>query len=248
MTKWGLLAWGCCPLVGVASADGMDLSVLSPSDRAALAEAAATLTQQRHVSVQGTRFERFESIALYMEVSPEDNEAEVVLRLEADGGFSRLNVLDPQGRVVLDVSRAEGLLGLHELSIETEEPDVAAAREAFPAGHYTVAAVDPNSGRGWLARTALDHGLPDAPDPAVAVGPTHVTITWVPDPALSHYQLEIELEDDQAFMDQRLPASQGSQRLPIDWFAAGREYEVSLMAVAHNGNGVVAELEFEVDD
>src|SRR5262245_49594212 len=97
--------------------------------------AAALTLIPASVIAAGTGFER---LAIYLERNLQDHDIEVGFDVvTGDSGLSKLKVLAPDGRTVIDFKTPGSKLGMRHLALESPEPtNDRLLRAEFPAGTY----------------------------------------------------------------------------------------------------------------
>ena len=196
--------------------------------------------------------EKFESVSVRMEQNLADRDGEVVFEATSGAaGLLELQVVAPDGRVVIDFKAPQTRLGIRHLKLESPEPrDLVALRGDFPAGDYTftgrTAAGTPLGGV-----ATLSHRLPGAvwgvrprPD-ALNVSLKRLVIQWVADTNLASCLVSIEAERTGAMLVQAsLPGTATRFVVPDAVLLPGTRYKVSIGAVQANGNGAFVESTF----
>jgi len=204
---------------------------------------------------------------IVIEVNDATGDAEVQLFVDARG-WTRLEVVDPQGQHILDVTGGGGFgTGLTALSLEGagssfEEMPLDQLLYVFPEGRYRVEATGPD-GRSQTVSAWLSHGIPSAPE-IVAPGKGSVlslsaplVIEWSPDAspfpgttatvAIAAYQVVVERvrpQPSQQFRVQ-LPAHSHEFTVPAQFLEGNADYRFEVVVVDQNGNRTIREGFFE---
>jgi hypothetical protein len=216
-----------------------------------------------------------EEAQLYLELN--DTDGDLGIHALVDGGpYTRLEIEDPRGRTILQIT-AQGRLarqGLTELFFESAEPDFDELPpqqffQRFPEGIYEI---DAEQGKQeFEAEAELSHvlaappsgitvnGLPAAEDcdaPALPVVNDPVTIDWAP-VTTSHPTLgtpgPVEIVRYQLFVEQDdlkfgvdLPPEVTEFVVPAGIVAHGGTFKFEIIARAGNLNNTAIESCFEV--
>jgi hypothetical protein len=196
------------------------------------------------------RAEPFDEAVLFLEYNATDDDAEIVLQVDPEVGLSRLRVVGPNGKEIVDLraKAAEGL-GIRKVNLETPEPSLAAVLAAYPAGAYKFLGKTVE-GETLLSIVWLSHDLPPAANLSFPLsGQTGVptsgaAATWNAVPGAVGYFLELENDDLLVDVKSNIAASQTSFGFPEGWLLPDTEYQIGIAARAANGNLTVTELEF----
>ena len=193
--------------------------------------------------------EPFDEARLFLEYNATDEDAEVVIQVDADAGLERFRVVAPDGKVILDL-RARGAegLGIRKLDLETPEPGLEAVLAAYPEGEYSFFGRT-TDGEILASTVALSHELPAAPQLTFPTeGQTGVPLggaaSWTPVAGAAGYFLEIENDDLGVDLKSHVVASQTSFGFPAGWLLPDTEYQIGIAARGANGNLSVTELDF----
>jgi hypothetical protein len=227
--------------------------------------AAALAVAITGVALEQASADRLDEAAIYIEINATDGDAGIQLFLDAEG-WERMQVLDPSGRVIFDVSASGslGMQGVTELFFESAEPSFEEQPldeflELFPAGSYRFRGRT-TDGVPLRGRAELTHHLPDAPvlvspaDGADDVDPEETVIEWnpVPDPPgsrIAGYQVVIEIEEPRLRVFSTDVGPQTTQvTVPPEFLDPGTEYKVEVLAIEEGGNRTISEAEFTTAD
>jgi len=191
----------------------------------------------------------FDEALIYVEYNATDDDAEVVLVIDAEMGLERLAIEAPSGAEVLHL-RAEHLgLGLRKFALETPEPSLQSVLAAYPAGEYRFygRAVD---GRFLFSVVTLSHALPAAPailyplDGDTAVPITGASAVWSAAPDADGFFLELENDDLGVDVKSNIAGGATTFGFPAGWLDGGTEYQLGVAARGGNGNLTVVEIDF----
>jgi hypothetical protein len=191
----------------------------------------------------------FDEARIFVEHNATDDDAEVVIDIDAEVGLERLTLVAPDGAEVLNL-RAEHLgLGLRKFALETPEPSLHAVLSAYPPGEYRFygRSVD---GQFLFSTASLSHALPEAPDLIYPLaGSTDVPTSgasaiWTAGSDAASFFLEIESDDLGLDVKSNVAGDAGSFGFPEGWLAGGTEYQLGLGSRADNGNLTVIEIDF----
>jgi hypothetical protein len=185
----------------------------------------------------------FDELALRIESNAVDNEAEIVLKLDADVSLKSLKVIGPNGKKVVGfATRGSPNLGQRKVAMETPGPELAALFAAFPEGVYQFRGVSVD-GEKLFGETTLSHTLLPAAtvtspaSGATGVPLTGVTVTWTPSPGVTRYIVEVEEDDvetNSLVVD--VPGSSTSFSIPDGWLLPDTTYQIGVGAVGPTGN------------
>ena len=191
----------------------------------------------------------FDEALIYVEYNATDDDAEVVVVIDAEMGLERLAIEAPSGAEVLHL-RAEHLgLGLRKFALETPEPSLQSVLAAYPAGEYRFygRAVD---GRFLFSVVTLSHALPAAPsilyplDGDTAVPTSGASAVWSAGPDADGFFLELENDDLGVDVKSNIAGGATAFGFPAGWLAGGTEYQLGVAARGGNGNLTVVEIDF----
>jgi hypothetical protein len=192
----------------------------------------------------------FDEAILYVEYNASDEDAEVVVDVDADVGLARFSVLAPNGKEVLNLrSRDSQDLGIRKINLETPEPALEDVLEAYPEGWYRFygKSVD---GETLFSEVRLSHELPLAPrityplDGDVGVPTSGAAATWNSDSGSEGFFFELEQDDLEVDIKSNVAADATSFGFPDGWLEADTEYQMGLATRAENGNLTVVEIHF----
>lgn len=189
-------------------------------------------------------------LRLILEVNATDNDGEIVLEIKTDASIERLTIKDPSRRSVLAVgSNDRRNIGLSQILLETAEPSVPSVLRAYPEGTYSVLlrTTDHDTIR---LHAELSHDLPDAPVitfPAAgqSVPANGVVVTWLADPEVVSWTIELENDELGLALTVLLPGAATSFAIPDGFLLSGEEYQLGLWATGENGNVLVVEQDIQ---
>ena len=197
----------------------------------------------------------FESVRIIIEFNSTGQDAGIQLFLDAEA-WKTVSVLDPKGHKIFEVSPKGKLraLGGSELSVESDEPDIADVPLAdlfaqFPEGTYTFVGTSPD-GEKLKSTATFSHVIPDGPtivSPAT-LDPAHAVIAWNPvtTPAgvdVVGYEIVIE-HDDFHFFDVKVPSTKTSVTVPPELLQSTTQYGFEVLAIDARGNQTITESSF----
>jgi hypothetical protein len=214
------------------------------------------------VASPGASADRLEEADIFIELNATDGDAGIHLFLDAEG-WERMQVLDPSGKVIFDVSTKGSLRtqGITELFFESAEPSfdeqpLSEFLELFPAGTYRFRGRT-TEGEPLRGSAVLTHTLPAAPvlvspgDGADDVDPEATVIRWnpVPNPpgsAIVGYQVVVEREEPELEVFKAEVGPETTQvMVPAGLLQPGTEYSFEVLAIERSGNRTISEAEFE---
>ena len=195
----------------------------------------------------------FDEARLFVEYNATDDDAEVVLQVDADVGLDRFRVINPNGKQILDL-RAKHTqdLGIRKINLETPEPSLAAVLAAYPPGAYRFLGKTVD-GETLSSTVWLSHDLPGAPQFTFPQsGQTGVPLSgaaasWTAVSGAVSYFLELENDDLLVDVKSNIAAEQTSFGFPAGWLLPKTQYQIGIGARGANGNLTVVELEFTTD-
>ncbi|MGH7538487.1 MAG: hypothetical protein ACREMF_07635 [Gemmatimonadales bacterium] len=194
----------------------------------------------------------FAVASIRLEQNATDGDFEVVVEAKGgEDGLTRLTVVAPDGRTVVDLTAPDAsTLGVRQFRFESPEPSNAAKlKAAYPAGVYTFSGS--TAGGVKLSGTAtLSHALPapasvirpaaDARDVAIR----DVGISWTPVTNLAAYIVYVENHELDVEITARLPATAASFAVPNGFLVPGKEYTLGIGTVTRDGNMSFVETAF----
>jgi len=194
--------------------------------------------------------EPFDEATLFLEYNATDDDAEVVLQIDPEVGLSRLRVINPLGKEIVDLraKAAEGL-GIRKVNLETPEPSLAEVMLAYPSGAYRFIGKTVE-GETLLSIVWLSHDLPAAPhltfplSGQIGVPTSGAAATWHAVPGAAGYFLELENDELLVDVKSHIAPRQTSFGFPEGWLLPDTEYQIGAGARGANGNLTVVELDF----
>jgi hypothetical protein len=198
----------------------------------------------------------FEIAEIRVERNDTDDDTEVVIIAKGgDDGFRFFTVQAPNRRhVVSTFSPDRSVAGQRELLFESPEPPGDAILAAYPEGIYRFSG-HTHGGERFAGAARLSHQLPPA---AVVIAPAHesevppgtLLIEWAQLTGVSQILLELENETAQPeqVLTYNLPGDATRFEIPAHLIAPGASYQLSVGAVAPNGNRVFSEVEFVIEE
>ncbi len=197
-----------------------------------------------------SQFIPFDEAVIYVEYNATDDDAEVVVSIDADLGLDRFAVIAPNGKEVLSLrAKKRQDLGIRKIALETPEPTLAEVLAAYPPGCYGFfgRSVD---GQSLFSSAWLSHELPQAPsleypqDGDVDVPTSGAAASWSAGPSAESFFLELEQDELGVDVKSNIAGGTTSFGFPEGWLAAKTEYQLGIAARACNGNLTVVEVHF----
>jgi hypothetical protein len=194
---------------------------------------------------QGRGTVPFSIAQIFIENNATAGDAGIQVFFDADG-WKRVNILDPDEHVILDITakRAFRELGITEVRFESEEPTPAEVLALFPAGEYDFSGLTTDGDR-LVGTGFLSHSLPAAPSFTPANGevldPNQVVINWGRVTGAERYQVIVENDDLEVSLQADVLDPTTSLRVPPTFLEHGREYKVEVLAIAASGNRTITE-------
>ena len=196
--------------------------------------------------------DRFEKTAIFLEQTVQDADAEVKFDIigTSAAGLSALQVVAPDGRVVVDFKSPASKLGLHHLTLESPEPkNDGRLRADFPEGIYEFTGTT-TGGDTLRGKATLTHAFPAA---ATIIRPradeekvpvTGLRVTW--NPVKDAAAIAIVIEDEKSGGDVRatLPGNATGFAVPAGFLTGGTAYKLAVGTIAKSGNKTVSEISF----
>jgi hypothetical protein len=191
----------------------------------------------------------FDEARIFLEYNATDDDAEMVVEIDAELGLERLAVVAPGGDEVLHL-RAEHLgLGLRKFALETPEPSLRDVLAAYPAGEYRFygRSVD---GQALFSAVALSHALPAAPaivypqDGDTGVPTSGASAVWTAGAGAESFFVEIENDDLGVDVKSNVAGDAAGFGFPEGWLAGDTEYQLGVGARGASGNLTVVEIHF----
>lgn len=189
---------------------------------------------------------------VYFEQNATDGDVEVVFEVKGgDVGLTKLVVVSPDGRTVIDFSAPDAsTLGMRSFRFESPEPrDIESLKSAYPEGVYTFTGAT-IAGDIFYGDSTLNHKLPAAASflwsgpGARGVGAKDLKITWTPVKNLSAYIIEIEQDELDVKIVAKLPKSVSTFTVPDSILLPGKVYHLSIGTVTDAGNISFVETSF----
>jgi hypothetical protein len=204
---------------------------------------------------------------MIIEVNATDGDAGI--QIFADGeGWTRLEVFDPTGQSIVDVSANGGveLQGITELFFESAEPSFEEQTLdelflRFPAGMYTFVATT-DEGKTLTGKATFTHALPAAPE---VISPEEgaalnaglpVVIRWEPvTEPFEDTDLPVKVVAYQVIVEQTkpksvrvfsmtVPAATTQVTVPPELIQSKAEYKFEVLAIEAGGNQTITEIAF----
>ena len=200
--------------------------------------------------------EPFEEAAMFVEQNATDGDTEVVITgVAGDDGLNLLRIRSLDGRVYARLfSPDPTTLGMREFHFESPEPPGEAVLAAYPEGRYELYG-ESTEGDTFRSVLRLSHQLPPAvtilhPADEAEVPDEALTIRWSPAAGIQGYVIEVENESGE--VERALTVDLGphatSFRVPNSFIVPGGEYQIGVHSVHQNGNIVVVETTFTVEE
>jgi hypothetical protein len=218
--------------------------------------AAATLllslsTVASAVGAQPGPAKSFPVARVRFEQNATDKDVEVVFEITVRSeGLSKLAVVSPDGRTVVDFKAPDSASGIRQFVFESPEPrDIESLKADFPEGTYSFTGVTV-SGAALQGKATLNHELPATASfvspiaNATNVPVKDVKISWSAVPEMSGYIIELEQEESDTSIKATLPASVNSFAVPAGFLRPGAEYMLGIGTVSQDGNISYVETSF----
>jgi len=203
----------------------------------------------------------FSKTKIIIEVNATDGDAGIQIFVDA-AGWTRLEVFDPNGQKILDVSGSGsvGMQGVTELFFESAEPsfeelplDELLAR--FPEGQYTFVGMTVD-GQALTGKATLTHNIPDgpvivSPQEDAAVDPNNAVISWnsVTTPAgikIVGYQVIVAREKPTLrVFSVDVSSTTTSVTVPPEFMEPKTAYKYEVLAIEAGGNQTISERQFK---
>jgi len=173
-----------------------------------------------------------------------DGDVEVVFEVKGGkDGLSRLAVVSPDGRTVIDFKAPDAsTLGIRQFQFESPEPkDNERLKSAYPAGVYTFTGATA-TGEKFYSQYRLEHELPATAillrpeDRTRRISVEKVDITWAPLEHLGGVIVEIKQSESEVSITSELPGTATSFAVPPGFLVPDTEYELSIGTVNEYGN------------
>jgi len=203
---------------------------------------------------------KFSKSDLFVEINDTDGDAGLQLNLDGEP-WSTLELVDPSGRVLMDVDNGSELksYGLTGLTFESAEPPFAEQplsefTARFPEGVYRFSGTTVD-GRNIVGQDRLTHVFPvgpvvTAPTQGAVVPSSGLVVTWQPvtkptGVKIVHYEVIVTNLGSGKHLSMELPPSATSAGIPREFLASGTEYAVEVLARETSGNQTITEVAFE---
>ena len=195
--------------------------------------------------------DRFEKLAIFLEQNVQDGDAEVKFDvIGTPAGLSALQVVAPDGRVVVDFKAPASKLGLQHLTLESPEPKNDGRLQAdFPEGVYKFTGTT-TTGETLRGEAALAHAFPAAVAilrPRADEEKTPVTglrVTWKPAKDAQTITVLVEDEKSGGMISAALPGAATGFAVPDGFLTGGTAYKLAVGVIARSGNKTVTEISF----
>lgn len=196
--------------------------------------------------------ESFTVARVHFEQNATDEDVEVVFEVKGGSeGLSRLSVLSPDGRTVVDSKAPDAsTLGIRQFRFESPEPrDVAGLKAAYPEGVYTFSG-ETAAGVKLEGKSTLSHTLPATTSfvqpkaEAEGVPVKNLAIAWAPVKSVAAYIIYIEQDELQVEFTARLAGNASKLAVPDGFLVPGTQYTLGLGTVTEDGNVSIIETWF----
>lgn len=200
-------------------------------------------------AVRSTPLE-FDEAAIVIEYNATDDDAEVVISIDADMGLERLRIVNPCGKEILDVRALHtDDIGLRKFALETPEPALDEVLDGYPEGWYRFFGKS-EDGQKLYSEVWLSHELPTVPtityplDGATGVPTVGAVATWSAGSDAESFFLELDQDELGVDLKSNIVGDTTSFGLPSGWIRPDTEYQFGLGARSQNGNLSVVEIHF----
>jgi hypothetical protein len=189
---------------------------------------------------------------VHFEQNATDGDFEVVFEVNGgDKGLTKLAVVSPDGRTVLDFTAPDAsTLGIRQFRFESPEPaNFESLRSAYPQGVYTFTAVNADGAK-LHSQSTLNHKLPattsflQPKSGSQGVAVKALEITWTPVKGTAAYIIKIEQAEGDVSIEARLPESVTKFAVPDGFLLPGTEYTLGIGTVTNEGNVSFVETTF----
>lgn len=195
--------------------------------------------------------EKFEKTAVYLEQNIQDKDAEVKFEvIGPNAGLAALQVVAPDGRVVVDFKAPGSKLGIRRLTLESPEPkNDGRLQSDFPAGMYKFTGVT-TSGSTLRGEAGLTHLFPKPISIArpradeVNVPIAGLRIGWSAAKEIEAIAVTIEHEASGREIRVTLSGAATAFAVPDGFLTTGTTYKLAIGAIASGGNRTVTETSF----
>lgn len=192
----------------------------------------------------------FENAELRLEQNLTDKDVEVKFDvLTHNKGIAALQIMTPDGRVIVDFKSPSSKFGIRHLSLESPEPANDGKIQAdFPEGVYRFHGTT-TSGDKLQATATLSHRLPPAPQvvhPRPGQEDVQIfgaTVLWNPMPDIAKYVVILEDENTGQEVSAIVSGTKNVFSIPVGFLTFGSKYKVEIGAVGRNGNRTFVEFE-----
>lgn len=216
---------------------------------AAIRFAAALLVLCAHGPVRAE--EEFEHAAVRLEQNITDKDVEVVFEASSEkAGMSRLKIVAPGGRTVVDYRSPDSRLGIRHFKLESPElRNDGRVQKDFPEGEYTFTGVTV-TGITLRGSATLSHKLPQAPaiirprPDAKGLPVNAMQIRWDVGADVVGIMVEIEQEETNQKLSSILPGRATSFTVPDGFLRPGAAYKLAIGSMSREGNQSFFETEF----
>lgn len=192
----------------------------------------------------------FDEATIFIEYNATDEDAEVVVAIDADMGLERFRIVNPCGQEILDLrSRNTDDIGVRKIALETPEPGLDEVLDGYPEGWYRFFG-KAEDGQKLYSEVWLSHELPGAPtityplDGATGVPTNGAVATWSAGSDAASFFLELDQDDLGVDLKSNVAGDTSSFGLPSGWIRPDTEYQFGLGARGKNGNLSVVEIHF----
>jgi len=216
--------------------------------------AAAFVLFGAHIqTVKAENIKAFAATSVYFEQNATDGDGEVVLKVNGgDEGMSKLKVVSPDGRTVIDFTASDAsTLGIRQFVFESPEPeDIEGLKMAYKEGVYTFTGIT-SSGDKLHGKAELSHKLPNTVSFIQPKANAHdvivedLIINWTSVRNVSAYIIKIDQEDLDVNLEAKLSGTSTSFAVPNGFLRLGTEYKLGIGTVKEDGNASFIETTFK---
>ena len=190
---------------------------------------------------------RFKEERMTLQWTATADEAVVVLSAETEAALGTVEILGPDGELIVDLQAHAGQdLALQGFVLETREQDVAGLVETYPAGTYALRAWTTDgelaTGSARLTHDLLAPPVVTHPVEGEVVDATRtLEIRWELDPQAAGYEVHLEQNENDG-LTVKLPGDAESFAVPPGVLLPGEPTQVEVGVLSRSGNCTLVEV------